>query len=537
MTNLQKKYKVGIIINSSFIENWKIESLKKIIENKKNELELLIVNKTSNKNGFYEKQLKSFEINRCKNIPNGVKKHDLEKYVNFKHKLEIKLISYGKGIDFQQKDYEEIIKYDLDVLILYDTINLNDKIKNELKLGLWYLYFPESNSIPTFNQVVNNESITECDFIINCKEFSSPKIFLKSYSATDPLYVIRNQNNIFLKTASFFPRTLNNIEMYGEDNFFNSLKQKKDFNIKNLTNIQELNFSRFIKAFYTYTKKYLKIKKYDSKYWDQFCILYNQKSGLDFDFKNFKCLTPPQDKFWADPQLIIHDKKNHVFFEEFSNLENKGWISTMIINNEGCSKPRKIIEESHHLSYPHVFKFENQFYMIPESSQKKTIDLYKCEEFPFKWNFKKSIMKDVTAVDSTIFYHNKKWWLFTGIAMIEGASTSDELFLFYSDNPVSSEWIPHPKNPIISDVRNARPGGHIFEYKGKILRPSQDSSKGYGYGINLNEIIKLNEFEFEEKQIKSLKPMWDNKVKAIHTLEYNDGLTIIDARIQRVKKI
>ena len=46
-------------------------------------------------------------------------------------------------------------------------------------------------------------------------------------------------------------------------------------------------------------------------------------------------------------------------------------------------------------------------------------------------------------------------------------------FLFYSDDPTSTEWNPHPKNPIISDVRNARPGGHIFEYKNKILRPAQ----------------------------------------------------------------
>jgi hypothetical protein len=41
---------------------------------------------------------------------------------------------------------------------------------------------------------------------------------------------------------------------------------------------------------------------------------------------------------------------------------------------------------------------------------------------------------------------------------------------------------------------------------------------------------------FKEKQINKLEPDWDKKVKAIHTLEYDEGLTIIDARIQ-VKKI
>ena len=174
--------------------------------------------------------------------------------------------------------------------------------------------------------------------------------------------------------------------------------------------------------------------------------------------------------------------------------------------------------------------------MIPESSQKRTIDLYKCEKFPLKWKFEKTLMKNVTAVDNTIFYFNKKWWLFSVIAMIEGAIPGDELFLFYSDTPISTEWTPHPKNPIISDVRNARPGGHIFEYERKIIRPTQNSMKGYGHAINLNEIQKLTENEFEEKQFKTLEPNWNEKVKAIHTFEYNNGLTIIDAKIQQLNK-
>ena len=40
------------------------------------------------------------------------------------------------------------------------------------------------------------------------KEFSKPKLFLESISATDSLYVIRNQNNMFWKTSTFFPRLM-----------------------------------------------------------------------------------------------------------------------------------------------------------------------------------------------------------------------------------------------------------------------------------------------------------------------------------------
>ena len=100
-------------------------------------------------------------------------------------------------------------------------------------------------------------------------------------------------------------------------------------------------------------------------------------------------------------------------------------------------------------------------------------------------------MSDIDAVDSTILFHNNKWWLFTGIKENDGASNSDELFLFYSQDPTSDQWIPHPQNPIISDVRRARPAGKIFSYQNKLYRPSQNGSYHYGYGININRIKKI----------------------------------------------
>ena len=55
------------------------------------------------------------------------------------------------------------------------------------------------------------------------------------------------------------------------------------------------------------------------------------------------------------------------------------------------------------------------FYMIPETKQNKTIELYQCNEFPHKWEFLKTLMVNVEAVDSTLFEHMGKWWLFTNL--------------------------------------------------------------------------------------------------------------------------
>ena len=173
--------------------------------------------------------------------------------------------------------------------------------------------------------------------------------------------------------------------------------------------------------------------------------------------------------------------------------------------------------------------------MIPETSGNKTIEIYKCVSFPDKWEFQMNLMENLHAVDTTVHYYENKFWLFVNIKENNGASAWDELFLFYSDELLTTRWIPHPQNPVISDVRQARPAGPIFTYNEKIYRPSQDCSCTYGYATNINEIIVLNETEYKEKKITTIFPEWNKKVTAVHTYSQADGLVVIDAQIKRRK--
>jgi hypothetical protein len=168
--------------------------------------------------------------------------------------------------------------------------------------------------------------------------------------------------------------------------------------------------------------------------------------------------------------------------------------------------------------------------MIPETGGNRTIDLYKCTEFPGKWVFVKNIMDNFNAVDSTLFYHNNKWWLFTVIDKIDSVTAvSPELYLFYTDDFLSENWTSHPQNPIVSDVRSARPAGKIFIKEEKIYRPSQDCSGRYGNSFDINQILTLTETEYSEKKIIKVKPEWDISLKGTHTFNFDGNFTIIDA--------
>jgi len=70
---------------------------------------------------------------------------------------------------------------------------------------------------------------------------------------------------------------------------------------------------------------------------------------------------------------------------------------------------------------------------------------------------------------------------------------------------------------------------------GKIYRPSQDCSKTYGYGFNINEVVCLSETDYLEKKVLSVKPNWDNRLIATHTFTRVEGLHFTDALIRRSK--
>ena len=64
------------------------------------------------------------------------------------------------------------------------------------------------------------------------------------------------------------------------------------------------------------------------------------------------------------------------------------------------------------------------------------------------------------------------------------------------------------------------------------MRPSQDSSKRYGYGVKINEIKKLSETEYEEIEVDSIYPNWNKNIIATHTINNSVDLTVIDGLIR-----
>jgi hypothetical protein len=143
----------------------------------------------------------------------------------------------------------------------------------------------------------------------------------------------------------------------------------------------------------------------------------------------------------------------------------------------------------------------------------------------------KTVMNDVNAVDATVWEHEGVLWMFVNIAA-HGASTHDELHLFYA-NELHGPWTPHRLNPVVSDVTSARPAGALFREAGRLIRPSQDSSRSYGYALNFNEVVCLTPQEYQEKRLTRFTPEWVPGNRAIHTFTRDSRFVVVDGNFEQ----
>jgi hypothetical protein len=201
-------------------------------------------------------------------------------------------------------------------------------------------------------------------------------------------------------------------------------------------------------------------------------------------------------EFIADPFLIYENNTFYMFFEIFSSITSEGDIG-LAESNDGINWTYKqiILDEPFHLSYPCVFKYNNQYYMIPETAATHSVRLYKAHDFPYNWSFEKILINGKDFVDSTIFYYNNTWWLFT-----EGRNDYS-LYLYFSDSPLDN-WTEHPYSPIISKNANiSRPGGNVIVENDRIFRYAQDDYPSYGGQVWAFEITTLTKKDYNEKRI------------------------------------
>lgn len=242
-------------------------------------------------------------------------------------------------------------------------------------------------------------------------------------------------------------------------------------------------------------------------------------------------LVPPAGRGWADPFLVRFDGRTLLFVEEWVDRERRGRIALVRLDEAlRPSEPETVLAVDGHLSYPQVFAWRDTWYLLPEQAARGGLKLYRAELFPTTWTYDRTLITDPPLADATIAEIDGRWWLFAAVKA-PGGTAADELLLFSADQPIGP-WRPHPRNPVLSDIRSARPAGRLIRRDGRWYRPAQDGSVGYGWALSLNRIDRLDDDGYRETRVAQLQPNWRKEVVGTHTLSEADGLTAIDLSVR-----
>ncbi len=550
---MNSKLRIGLLLNNKTLPAWAFEMIVKAHAVNEATTGLVIYNgNCSLKNdqrlqssGFFFYELyRKFDKNFFQETPDAFEPKDAGGILAGIPTMVVTPVTLPGAVEiFNEADLDCIKRYDIDVFIKIGFGNLTGEIHQIPKYGIWGLYnsnqYNNTDGIAGVHESFNNIKTTDSILHVLPGNSTLGRVLYYSKSMTNVNSVNRNANRYYWKALNFAPRMLNLLAKNGETWFWNYIASK-NYNpaimVKpRLPGNYSMPFIQIKMMFRIFAEK-LNNRLFIEQW--QLWISYETGKQQIPDKNSFIKLVPPVTHFWADPHLLVIDKKKYIFFEELSYKTNLGHLSVLQVDDKGnFSTPVKILEKPYHLSYPFVMEYQGDYYMIPETSQNKNIQLYKSSDFPYKWDFVMNLMENIHAVDTTIFFYDNTWWLFANMLSNKGISGLDELFVFYSnaENFLTSDWISHCLNPVISDVTRARPAGALFEQDGKLYRPSQSSTTIYGTGVNINEVKVLNTMEYKEVAIETTGNVTQNKVLGMHSFSKKENLTVMDALLKRFR--
>jgi hypothetical protein len=436
----------------------------------------------------------------------------------------------GAGGGIGEEARSEILKRGLDLLLHLAEGVPDSRLGGAARLGVWFLRHGDGDVYPGapagFWEVMESTPVTESSLQEIRNEGGGPRTLYRSFASTDWLSVRRSRNNYYWKSSAFVLRKL--LELRREGAAAPAAAEDSEVRSEAGASARQgppgnLTMARLAASLTArYTRKVVR----QALHREEWFLAASRRPGLPRG-EDLEYLHPPRDRYWADPFPVEREGRLHVFLEEVPYATQRGFISVMTAKEGGgWTAPEKILERDCHLSYPFLFQWKGDWFLIPETAEGSTVELYRCRSFPGDWELEQVLFSGERMYDVTLKEIAGRWWMFASKG-VEGALEWDELHLYHAGSPLGP-WEPHPRNPVKSDVRSARPAGALFEWRGALCRPAQDCSRRYGYAVSINRILKIDREEYREIEVDKLLPRWDRTILGTHTLNRAGGVTMID---------
>jgi len=534
---MKDRIRFGIMCNGTIFPRWQAEAIQKVIDIPGVVPGLLIINDKKvlplsfliayffDLGKLFWKIYSVFIRIKLKSS----QKIDLSEVLKDVKRVNCETIRKGKYSQyFKESDIESIKAADLDFILRFGFGIIRGDILNLTKYGIWSFHHGDEikyrGTPPGFWEIYKGDNISAAVLLKLTHKLDAGIVLIKGFLKTQYSYT-KNRDQLLLE-SSRWPAMLcidilnNNIDK------FNRVPSSTYAPIYTLPNNRQ--FLKFIfKSTYFRLRRLLKLIFYID-YWNIGIVKCHISEFLNDCSPDIQWF-PLKSKriFYADPFALCDSEdshKLHVFFETYDFLKGKGIIQYSCYNNS-FSSPVNVIEDKYHLSYPYLMQNGNEILIIPECFKSESITSYSALKFPHEWGEKHEMIKNYKGVDTAIVKRDNIYWMFTSD---KNDGLLFNLNIFYSDK-LTGTWIPHPKNPVKTDVRCSRCAGTPFEYKNSLYRPAMDNSERNEGRIVINKVVKLTRTEFDEVPVKTIYPFTGNYFPdKTHTISSSGEYTFID---------
>lgn len=444
---------------------------------------------------------------------------------------------------FTDEDVEAVRRHDLDVLVRLGFRILKGPILGAARHGVWSFHHGDNRTNrggpPGVWEVLENRPETGVTLQRLSDELDGGEVLARGVGRTEKFSFARNVASLYPRSSRMLVRSIERLAHGRQPRQASAEDEWHAYEhrlYRRPTNTQLLRAGARLGVHYVGQRMRWRGRQLTwSLAWH---MAQGERGQVPHDaLYQYRELRPPADRFWADPFVARSGDSLWMFFEELVFAQPVGRIAAWQMGPSGpIGQPVVVLERPYHLSYPFVFPWEGQWFMIPESQAALRLELYRATDFPGGWELDRVLLEPFNGVDATLHQHTDgRWYLFTSIADT-GISHDEELHLFIADSPFGP-FTPHPDNPLVADVRRARMAGRLFWHRGRLIRPAQCCAPIYGSGITMNVIDELSPSTYRERPVQRLDPAWDARFMGLHTINAEGGLSVIDLlRLDRISR-
>jgi hypothetical protein len=220
-------------------------------------------------------------------------------------------------------------------------------------------------------------------------------------------------------------------------------------------------------------------------------------------------LPSPRYGYWADPFIWQKDGQAWIFAEEFSFSRDRGHLVAIGLDSQlaVASVEPVVFTPGYmaldcHASFPFLFEHAGAVYMIPETHQRGSVDLYVSERWPGRWRLVRRLLFGIDAADTMVIRHAGLWYLVTSV---QRHLPNRQLEVYFSGDLLSGVFTGHPVNAQGLYGHAAHGTGRNAGFlggqpDGSLARLMQLSKDFYGEGLSPMKITRLSPDVFAEEE-------------------------------------